>query len=148
MRQNKCLNYTILYYSCVNFIYRSNEREKSHCHGTDPSSGPTHARSQLRLWSKDSGGQYRRILPKPAGEKCTVTVPKQPNHLIREKKKIWCRHQCPHCFRSYSQKASLQRHVRMKHEGGIMDCGVCKLSFTSRYRYRKHIKTQHMNLAH
>ena len=51
--------------------------------------------------------------------------------------------QCPKCNAVFTQRKSMLKHVRSKHEGVKYPCSQCDYSATTQYHLKTHIKSIH-----
>ena len=55
-------------------------------------------------------------------------------------------HKCDICEKSFTQKASLNRHIKSVHENSKPHkCDICELSFSEKGTLKRHIQSVHLN---
>ena len=69
--------------------------------------------------------------------------------LKREKSQIESgesRIQCELCHKVFDKKTKLEHHRKYVHNGGVFQCNICYMEFTTKYFANKHAKNAHQNL--
>ena len=52
--------------------------------------------------------------------------------------------QCKHCYKTFTQSGTLNRHVRALHEGVRLQCVQCEYSSTYQYILKQHVEKFHL----
>lgn len=50
---------------------------------------------------------------------------------------------CPHCNKTFSKKANVDEHVKIKHEHRRFICPACKIETSTKFAFNRHLLHQH-----